>query len=87
MERAYLRYGCGVADTNHKRATEWIGWGEYLPTQRRVVSEREGMEWKTYKPNSMKNKLKKHFNQPATFAFYAFLAWMAFLGLIAITNL
>jgi len=35
----------------------------------------------------MKNKLKKHFNQPATFAFYAFLAWMAFLGLIAITNL
>jgi hypothetical protein len=37
--------------------------------------------------NSMKSKLKNYFNQPATFAFYAFLAWMAFLGLIAITNL
>jgi len=34
----------------------------------------------------MKDKFKQHFNQPATFAFYAFLAWMALLGLIAITH-
>jgi hypothetical protein len=59
MERAHLRYGCGVADTNHKRAAEWIGWGEHLPTQRRVVSEREGMGWKTYNPNSMKKALER----------------------------
>jgi hypothetical protein len=34
----------------------------------------------------MGNKLNKHFKQPATLALYAFLAWMAFLGLIAITQ-
>ena len=30
----------------------------------------------------MSNKLK----QPAMFAFIAFLAWMAFLGLVAVTH-
>ena len=59
MERAYLRYECGVVYTNHKRAAEWIGWGEHLPTQRRVVSERKRMEWKPYNPNSMKKALER----------------------------
>jgi hypothetical protein len=30
--------------------------------------------------------MSNKFKQPATFAFIAFLAWMAFLGLIAITH-
>jgi len=34
----------------------------------------------------MNKKIKKHFNQPAIIALYAFLAWMAFLGLIAVTQ-
>ena len=34
----------------------------------------------------MKNNIKNHFRQPAVLAFYAFLAWMAFLGLVAVTH-
>ena len=32
------------------------------------------------------SKLKNHFNQPATLAFYAFLVWMSLLALISVTN-
>jgi hypothetical protein len=34
----------------------------------------------------MNKRIKKHLKQPAVLAFYAFLAWMAFLGLIAVTQ-